>query len=112
MQYSVLASQQHILRRNQNTTKYQPTAIGLGPMSHGLLVAIMVAIVGMIYLTQITKTSSFGYQVETLKNTRAELIEENENLEAESARLQALDRIKNSDIAKGLESANDIRFAQ
>jgi regulator of replication initiation timing len=72
--------------------------------------ALIVAITGMIYLTQITKTSSFGYQVDKLKNARQDLIEENQALEVEAARLQTLDRIKSSDIAKKLESSNGVHF--
>jgi regulator of replication initiation timing len=72
----------------------------------------MVVILGLMYLTQITKTTAFGYEVDELKTTRAALIEENEQLEVESARLQALERIRTSDVAKTLSDVGSVEFTQ
>lgn len=53
------------MRRNQNTVKFR-SAINLGPVSHTIIIAIMLAALGLIYLTQITKTSTFGYTINDL----------------------------------------------
>lgn len=112
MQPYALSSQHQVLRRNQNTTRFSPLARGLGPVSHVLFVALMVVILGLMYLTQITKTTAFGYQVDELKTTRETLVEENEQLEVESARLQALERIRTSDVAKSLTDSGQVEFTQ
>jgi len=65
-----------------------------------------------MYLTQITKTTYFGYQVDELKTQRAVLVEENQQLEQEAARLQSLERISKSDVAKALENVNQVEFTQ
>jgi hypothetical protein len=98
-------------RRNQNTVRYQLTA-GLGPISHTVLIAIMLCILGLIYLTQITKTSAYGYQINDLKNKQEKLADQKRDLEVESARLQALERVKNSDVAKAMTTPTETNYAQ
>lgn len=107
-----LTSRHQVLRRNQNATRYSSIAKGLGPISHTLFVAMLVAIIGLIYLSQLTRASEFGYQVNDLKNRRTELVAENQTLQDEAARLQALERIRTSDVAKNLEPVNNFEFAQ
>lgn len=98
-------------RRNQNTVRHQLTS-GLGPISHTVLIAIMLCILGLIYLTQITKTSAYGYQINDLKNKQEKLVTEKRDLEVESARLQALERVKNSDVAKAMTKPTETNYAQ
>ena len=98
-------------RRNQNTVRHQLTS-GLGPISHTVLIAIMLCILGLIYLTQITKTSAYGYQINDLKNKQEKLADQKRDLEVESARLQALERVKNSDVAKAMTSPRETNYAQ
>ena len=100
------------LKRNQNAVRYKSQAKGLGPISNSLMIGILVSALGLMYLTQVTKTSSYGYQVNDLDNRRTELVQENQTLQVESARLQSLERIKNSDVAKQLQTAGDVKFAQ
>lgn len=107
-----LTNRHQVLRRNQNATRYRAIAQGLGPISNTLFVAMLVAIVGLIYLSQLTRASEFGYQVNDLKNRRTELMAENQSLQDEAARLQALERIRTSDVAKGLETVDQFEFAQ
>lgn len=97
-------------RRNQNTVRHQLTS-GLGPVSHTVLIAIMLCVLGLIYLTQITKTSAYGYQINDLKNKQEKLATEKRDLEVESARLQALERVKNSDVAKAMTTPSDTSYA-
>lgn len=96
-------SQRQALRRNRNYVKSGSSTSVLGPVTNLLFIAVLVSILGLIYLTQVTKTSSYGYEVNGLKNTRQELVKENQSLQVESARLQALQTIKTSSVAKNLE---------
>ena len=90
--------------------RYQAKARSLGPISNALLLALMVAVLGLLYLTQITKTSSYSYVLSDLDGRREELLEENEALQVEAARLQAIERVQNSEVAKQLEDAQTVQF--
>ncbi len=97
-------------RRNQNTTRFVATAT-LGPVTHTVLVALMIAVLGMIYLTQVTKTSTYGYQLNDLQNSRSTLLAERQELENENARLQALERVKNSSVAARMSTPSSVEYA-
>ncbi len=112
MYNSALASRQHILRRNQNTVRYQPVAKALGPVSHSLLIALMVTILGIIYLSQVTKTAKFGPIIDGLEDRKVELVSQNELLEAQATRLQTLERIQKSEVAKKLENVTGVNYAR
>lgn len=97
-------------RRNQNTVRFKP-AKKLGPISHTVLVALMLAVLGLIYLTQITKTSTYGYEINELNNQKEQLLSEQRDLEVESARLQALERVSNSSVAAKLDSPSQTDYS-
>ena len=59
----------------------------------------MIAVLGLIYLTQITKTSTYGYALSDLNTEKTKLLSQKSDLEVENARLQALERIQNSEVA-------------
>lgn len=95
------AQARQALRRNQNTVRFKaPT--NLGPVSHAVLIALMLAMLGLIYLTQITKTSTYGYERYDLTTQHEELLSENADLQVETARLQALERVQQSNVAKAM----------
>lgn len=97
-------------RRNQNTVAFVPSA-ALGPVAHTVIVALMIAVLGLIYLTQVTKTSTYGYQLDNLKTTRENLLAEKQDLENENARLQALERVKNSSVAAAMTEPASTQYA-
>lgn len=103
-------SQRQALHRNRNYIKHGSKTSALGPVTNILFIAVMISILGLIYLTQVTKTSSYGYQVNGLKTTYQELAKENQSLKVESARLQALERIKTSSVAKNLEDVGTAQY--
>ncbi len=96
-----ISRRENTWRRNQNTVAFAHTA-KLGPVSHTVLIAVMVAVLGLIYLTQITKTSSYGYAIENLNTQKSELVAKKSELEVESARLKSLKKVSTSEIAKNL----------
>ena len=74
------------------------------------MLAVLVCILGLMYLTQVTKTSAYGYEVDGLKNQKEALIEENQALEVEAARLQALERIRKSKVAQNLQDVGNVEY--
>lgn len=90
--------------RNQNTTNFRNTKKGIGPISNTIILVVLACLLGLLYLTQVTKTNAFGYQLNGLNKQQAQLQQEHDELEVAAARLQSLDRVKNSDVAKGLVS--------
>jgi len=102
--------QERSYRRNQNTVAFAP-ALKLGPVAHTVIIALMIAVLGLIYLTQVTKTSFFGYQLNERQTQIQTLATERQDLEIENARLQALERVKNSDVAKALTTPTSVEYA-
>lgn len=96
-----ISRRENTWRRNQNTVAFAHTA-RLGPISHTVLVAVMVAVLGLIYLTQITKTEGYGNIIDQLNNQKSDLVAKNSELEVESAKLQSLKEIESSQVAKTL----------
>jgi hypothetical protein len=95
--------QERMWRRNQNTTSFAPS-ISLGPIAHTVLIVLMVAILGLIYLTQVTKTSSYGYEIDKRQKTLTALQDTKRDLEVENARLQALSRVTESSVASAMQA--------
>ncbi len=98
-------------RRNQNTIAFQPS-VKLGPISHTVLVAMMVAVLGLIYLTQITKTSSFAGELNRLNIQKDQLVEKKSNLEVETARLKSLQKVKSSEVAQSLAAPASTEYVR
>ena len=90
--------------KNQNTTTFRAADKTLGPVSNSIVLIILACLLGLLYLTQVTKTNAYGYKIDELTKTQADLKQEHAELEVASARLQALDRVKNSTAAKSLVS--------
>lgn len=87
--------------RNQNTTRFTSN-IKLGPVAHTVLVALMVVVLGLIYLTQATRATGYDYESQKIDNQIAELNTQKSDLEVENARLTALQNVKNSAVAAAM----------
>jgi len=90
--------------RNQNGVTFRSREHALGPVSNTIILIVLACLLGLLYLTQVTKTNAYGYEINGLREQQTALKEEHSNLEVASARLQALDRVQNSEVAKGLVS--------
>lgn len=97
-----MTRQQRFGQRNQNTTSLRSEKKGIGPISNSIILIILACILGLLYLTQITKTNAYGYKINALNEKHSQLRQEHSELEVASARLQALDRVQNSEVAKSL----------
>ena len=89
--------------RNQNTVAFT-SSIKLGPVTHTVLVALMITVLGLIYLTQATKATSYDYKVQGIEAKIQELADQKTDLEVENARLTALDAVQSSSVAKNMTS--------
>ncbi len=106
------AQRQASMRRNQNAVRYTEATGSLGPVTHTILLAVMLCVLGLIYLTQVTKTNAFGYQLNDLKERKEQLVQENQSLEVESAQLQSLERVKSSSVAASLTTPSATAYVQ
>ena len=97
-------TQNFISRRQQNWSRNQNTvafvsAIKLGPVTHTVLIALMITVLGLIYLTQATRATGYDYAAQKIDSQIAELNIQKSDLEIENARLTALETVKNSSVA-------------
>ena len=92
-------------RRNQNTVMFASQSKTLGPISNTIILILLSCLIGLLYLTQVTRTNVFGYTINSLQRQQASLQNERDNLAVNSARLQSLDRVSNSQVAKNLVSS-------
>lgn len=97
--------------RNQNTTRFQ-SAIKLGPVAHTVLVALMIIVLGLIYVTQATRTTGYDYEAQKIDSQIADYNEQKSELEVENARLTALETIKNSSVAKEMTTPASTQYVQ
>jgi endonuclease/exonuclease/phosphatase (EEP) superfamily protein YafD len=101
---SLAMGRQRFANRNQNTTSFRAREKTLGPVSNTIMLIVLACLLGLLYLTQVTKTNALGYQINELEEEQTSLQTEHDELQVTSARLQALERVKNSDVAKNLVS--------
>jgi hypothetical protein len=90
--------------RNQNSVSFRVTARTLGPVSNTIVLIVLACLLGLLYLTQATRTNAYGYQINSLQQKQTQLKNEHADLEVASARLRSLDRVQSSPVAKGLVS--------
>ena len=102
---SIAASRRGYVRRNQNSVSFAASARTLGPISNTIILIVLACLVGLLYLTQVTKTNGYGYTINNLEDTQSQLQDEKANLEVNSARLQSLDRVAASEATKSLVQA-------
>lgn len=101
---SVSVSRRQYARRHQNTVSFKAGVKTLGPVSNGVVLIALACLIGLLYLAQVTKTSSLGYTINGLSQKQTQLKNEKAGLEVTAARLQSLDRIAGSEAAKKLVS--------
>jgi cell division protein FtsL len=97
------------MRRNQNSVAFT-SAVKLGPVTHTVLVALMITVLGLIYLTQATRATSYDYEAQKIDEQISDLASQKTDLEVENARLTALETIRNSDVAKSMTTASDTKY--
>lgn len=99
---SMSVGRQRYVGRNQNTINIRTQERTLGPISNTIILIVLACLLGLLYLTQVTKTNAYGYQISDLQTKQAQLKAEHDDLEVASARLQSLDRVETSSVAKAM----------
>ena len=97
--------------RNQNTTRFV-SSVKLGPVAHTVLVALMITVLGLIYLTQATRATSYDYESQKIDSQIADLNDQKSDLQIENARLTALETVKNSSVAREMTTATSTEYVQ
>lgn len=97
--------------RNQNTVAYV-SAIKLGPVANTVIIALMITILGLIYLTQATRATGYDYATQKIDSQIATLNEQKSDLEIENAKLTSLETAKNSSVASTMTTPATTEYAQ
>jgi hypothetical protein len=87
-------SRQRFATRGQNVVTFKDPTKRLGPISNSVIIVVLLSLLGLMYLTQITKTNSYSYDISKLQSQQKSLTEEQATLELTSARLQSFESIK------------------
>lgn len=88
--------------RGKNSVTFLPADKRLGPVSNTIILIVLACLLGLLYLTQVTKTNAYGYTINSLQKQQTELKDQHEDLEVASARLQSVSRVQASDVAKNM----------
>jgi len=97
--------------RNQNTTRFV-SSVKLGPVAHTVLVALMITVLGLIYLTQATRTTGYDYESQKIDSQIADLNDQKSDLQIENARLTALSTVKDSAVAREMTTPVSTEYVQ
>lgn len=94
--------------RNQNTVAFA-SAVKLGPVTHTVIVALMITILGLVYLTQATRVSGYDYAASDVEQQISALSEQKRELEVDNARLTAMQEIQKSSVAQAMVTPADVQ---
>lgn len=108
MTYSstLAVNRQRFAARQQNSTRIGAGERALGPVSNTILLIVMACFLGLLYLTQVTKTNTLSYQLNDLKAKESSLKTQRNDLEVSAARLQSLERARTSKANESLVSVS------
>lgn len=95
--------------RNQNTVRFTP-AIKLGPVTHTIFIALVITVLGLIYLTQAAKITGYDYESEKIDQEIARLTDQKEDIEVENARLTALSTVASSEVARNMTEPSTVGY--
>ena len=93
---------QRYAAQGRNTTTFRTKERALGPISNTIILIVLACLLGLLYLTQVTKTNAYSYQINGLQQQQASLASEHDDLSVDSARLQSLERVQSSAVNKSL----------
>jgi hypothetical protein len=88
------------MTKNKNSVSFNVSRPKIGPISNTILLVVLGCLLGLLYLTQVTKTDTYGYQLNSLQVQQQQLETQKQNLEVSSAQLQALNTVQSSKVSK------------
>lgn len=89
-------------QRNRNTIRHSFSNKQFGPIAHSVVVIMLLCVMGLMYLAQINKTNAYTYPINDLQTKKDSLLQENQQLQVEAARLGSLATIQNSTVAQAM----------
>lgn len=95
--------------RNQNTARFASN-VKLGPVTHTVLVALMITVLGLIYLTQATRATGYDYEAQAIDSKIADLTTKKTDLQVQDARLTALENVQNSNVARQMTTPSQTNY--
>ena len=96
--------------RNRNIVRH--TSKTLGSVSQGVILGILVLVIGLIYVTQGTKATSYDYELSEIEGEIAELTARKEDLAVERARLTSIAMSDNNEVAAAMETGTVSGYAE
>jgi hypothetical protein len=96
--------------RNQNLVAFRGGS-KVGPVSTIIFVVVLVVIMAFMYAFQMMRPSAFSYEFYQIDQKRTELASERDDLRVENARLQALNRVKDSNVATAMTTPTTTEYA-
>lgn len=109
---SISINRQKFAARNQNFTAVSAKAVSVGPISNTIILIVLGCLLGLLYLTQVTKTNSFSYQINNLQQQQNQLQTQHDQLEVDSASLQSVQRVANSNVSQQMVNVTPVATAQ
>lgn len=97
-----MAGKRRFASRHHNAVSFNEQVKTLGPISNTVILIVLSCLLGLLYLTQVTKTNASGYKIDSLQKKHTLLQKQHDELELAAARLQSLDRIAGSSANKRL----------
>jgi len=70
----------------------------------------MITVLGLIYLTQATRATSYDYESQKIDSQIADLNDQKSDLQIENARLTALETVKSSTVAREMTTASSTQY--
>jgi hypothetical protein len=101
---SLAANRQRFNAKSQNITGFKEKYQTIGPVSNTIILLVLICVLGLLYLSQATKTNAYSYQLNDLKEQKAVLESERSQLEIDSARLKSMARVKNGEAVRDFVS--------
>lgn len=96
-------------RKNQNFVRNK-IKVQSGPITSTIMLIVMVITLGLMYLNQVTKTSTFNYKISNLEKKQADLQSSKDNLAIDAARLQSIAEARKAAEAAKLESIKAVSY--
>lgn len=105
-------NRQRFSTRNQNTNNFRAERGRIGPISNTIILIVLACLLGLLYLTQVTKTNAYSYKINSLQTQQSQLETEHNQLEVNAARLQSVERASASTVNQQLVSVTPTATAQ
>lgn len=99
---SIALGRSQFATTQRNSVSFARTERKFGPISNTIILIVLACLLGLLYLTQVTKTNAYGYTIHSLQQQQTSLADKNADLQVESARLQSLSRTQSSSVAAAM----------